>query len=123
MRRTQEGHLDHLDSARFVVDTLASRLGSDIILLDLSGLTIIADYFVIASAESERQLNALSEYLCTQMKKERTLAPLAVEGTARSGWILLDYGSIVVHLFSEAQRERYQLEELWQDARTVIRVA
>ncbi len=106
-----------------MVDTLASQLASDIVLLDLSGLTIIADYFVIATAESERQLNALSENLRTQMKKERDVSPLAVEGNTASGWILLDYGSIVVHLFSAGQREYYQLERLWGEARTVIRVA
>lgn len=91
--------------------------------MDLTGLTIIADYFVIATGASERQLDAMTQDLRDRLKQEEGLSPLAVEGTAESGWMLLDYGSIVVHLFSEAQRDRYRLEELWRDARTVVRIA
>jgi ribosome-associated protein len=106
-----------------MVDVIAGKLGSDILLLDLTGLTIIADYFVIATADSDRQLKAISDELELQLKTQQSRQPLAVEGTPTSGWILLDYGSIVVHLFSESVRSRYQLEQLWQDARTVVRLA
>ena len=106
-----------------MVDVIASKLGSDILLLDLTGLTIIADYFIIATADSDRQLKAISDELELQLKTQQNLHALAVEGTPTSGWVLLDYRSIVVHLFSEAMRSRYQLEQLWQDARTVVRLA
>lgn len=106
-----------------MVDVIASKLGSDVLLIDLTGLTVIADYFVIATADSDRQLNAISDELELQLKVLHNKQPLAIEGTPTSGWILLDYGDIVVHLFSEAMRSRYQLEELWQDAKTVVRVA
>lgn len=119
----EEDTLDLLESARRIVDILAAKFGSDILLLDLSGLTIIADYFVIASGESVRQLRSMAEDLRLQLRDELNMVPLAVEGTAESGWVLLDYGSIVVHLFSEAQRDRYRLEEFWADARTVVRMA
>ena len=120
MRRAS---LDLLDNAKRSVDILSAKFGSDILLLDLNGLTIIADYFIIATGESVRQLDAMVEDLRKQLKDEIGLVPLAVEGTAESGWILVDYGSIVVHLFSEAQRQRYRLEELWEQARTVVRMA
>lgn len=105
------------------MDVIASKLGSDILLLDISDITLIADYFVIATAESSRQLKAIVEDIQQQVKEEYDQKPLSVEGTPESGWMLLDYGSIVVHLFSEAQRNRYQLERLWSDARTVVRIA
>jgi ribosome-associated protein len=106
-----------------MMDVIAGKLGSDILILDLTGITIIADLFVIATADSDRQLQAISEELDLQLKTQQNLRPLAIEGIPASGWILLDYGSIVVHLFSEAMRSRYQLEQLWQDARTVVRLA
>jgi len=119
----KEALLELLERARHIVDTLAARLGSDILLLDLTGLTIIADFFIIATGDSVRQLSDMSEQLRLHLKEDLDMVPLGVEGTAESGWMLLDYGSIVVHLFSEAQRERYRLEELWREARTVVRIA
>jgi len=98
-------------------------MGSDILLLDLSRVTLIADYFVIATADSERQIGAITEDLVEQLRTKQGLNPLSIEGTPSSGWVLLDYGSIVVHLFSEAQRNKYQLENFWSDARTVVRIA
>lgn len=112
-----------MDTAHFIMDVIAGKLGSDILLLDISDITLIADYFVIATAESSRQLKAIVEDVQEQVKKEYGKQPLSVEGTPESGWMLLDYGSIVVHVFSEAQRSRYQLEKLWSDARTIVRIA
>jgi ribosome-associated protein len=119
----QEVALEPLEIAKHVVDILSAKFGVDILLLDLTGLTIIADHFVIATGESARQLNAMAQDLKQQLKEDLGLMPLAVEGTAESGWVLMDYGNLVVHLFSEAQRERYRLEELWSQARTVLRMA
>ncbi|MCD6520517.1 MAG: ribosome silencing factor [Anaerolineae bacterium] len=115
--------LEPIETARFAVDVIASKMGADILLLDISDLTIIADYFVIATGESERQIKAITEELVHQLKEKHALLPLSVEGTPMSGWVLLDYGSVVIHIFSERQRNRYQLEELWQKARTVVRMA
>ncbi|MBM3187333.1 MAG: ribosome silencing factor [Chloroflexi bacterium] len=98
-------------------------MGSDILLLDISDITLIADYFVIATAETERQLKAIAEDVTARLKTDHDKAPLSVEGAPASGWILLDFGSIVVHLFSPSQRSRYRLEELWAKARTVVRMA
>ena len=102
---------------------ISGKMGSDIVLLDLAGVTLIADYFIIATADSARQLKAIAESIQQDLKHEHGIRTLAVEGTAESGWVLLDYGGIVVHLFSEAQRNRYQLEALWAKARTIVRMA
>ncbi|OGO05565.1 MAG: ribosome silencing factor [Chloroflexi bacterium RBG_13_56_8] len=112
-----------MELARIIIEAIAGKLGSDVLLLDLSGITIIADYFVIATGESTRQLRAIHEALIEQLKEEHHITPLSTEGTGEAGWLLLDYGSVVVHLFSEAQRRRYQIEELWNRARTVVRIA
>jgi ribosome-associated protein len=106
-----------------MVDIIAAKMGADILLLDLTGITIIADYFVIATADSDRQLQAIADDLQAQLKADESVRPLAVEGTAGAGWVLLDYGSVVVHLFSPHQREYYALEEFWEKGRTVVRVA
>lgn len=98
-------------------------MGSDILLLDLSRVTLIADYFVIATADSERQIGAITDDLVERLRTQQGWIPLSIEGTPSSGWVLIDYGSIVVHLFSEAQRNKYQLESLWSNARTVVRIA
>jgi ribosome-associated protein len=115
--------MDTLVTARLIVESIAGKLGSDILLLDISEVTQLADYFVIASGESSRQLNAMADDIRQQVKQLDGVTPHATEGSADSGWVLVDYGGIVVHLFSQAQRQRYQLEELWSSARTVVRIA
>ncbi len=82
-----------------------------------------ADYFVIVSGESERQLDAISEEISHSLKKEEGIVPLHHEGTSSSGWIILDYGDVVVHIFSPVERERYRLDEIWSAAKPLIRMA
>jgi ribosome-associated protein len=98
-------------------------MGSDILLLDISDVTLIADYFIIASADSERQINALIQAISEATREEYGEKPISVEGTASSGWVLMDYSGIVVHIFTPRQRSRYQLEDLWRQGRTVVRMA
>jgi len=115
--------LELVDTARIITELIVSKMGSDVLLLDLSQITLIADYFVIATGDSGRQLKAMQEDIVYDLKNRHDLNPLAVEGSPSSGWILIDYGGIVVHLFSHAQRRRYQIEDLWRDGRTVVRIA
>ncbi len=100
------------------MEMVAARKASRIILLDLRGVSIIADYFIICSGESQRQLQAIVEEV-----KEKTDAlgvhPWRVEGTPESGWILMDFGSVVLHVFDAEQRDFFQLERLWSQARTL----
>jgi len=100
---------------------LEERQGSDILLLDVRQITILADYFILCSATSERQLKALAGNLSKQLKAEAG-RPFSIEGEPESGWILLDYGGVVVHLFLPEIRKFYALEDLWKKAQTVVRI-
>ena len=91
------------------------------ILLDVRKATYLADYFVICTATSDRHLTALSDRLREQVKAEGEV-PNQVEVTTDSGWVLVDYGDVIVHIFSAALREFYHLERVWTDATTVVRV-
>ena len=90
----------------------------DVIILDLSGLTVIADYFVICSGESTTQVKAVAEFIEQEFAKKR-IKPLGVEGAAHSHWILLDYGDVIIHVFEKETRAYYNLEKLWMDAKVV----
>ena len=90
-------------------------------LLDIRPVSAIADYFVICSGTSERQLQAISDGVRTGLQ-EQGVRPLHVEGTSASGWILMDYGMVIVHVLSSPTRHYYNLEQLWKDARTVVRI-
>ena len=90
-------------------------------LLDTQGVCSFTDYFVICTGESTRQVKAIADAISESLKKEKIL-PLHEEGTPDSGWVLLDYSDIVVHVFSSFARDYYQLDKLWQNACTKVRV-
>jgi ribosome-associated protein len=123
IRRTDfsEDALDSLALARQITDWAAEAKAEDVILLDVRKATYLADYFVICTATSDRHLTALSDRLREQVKAEGEL-PNHVEGTTDSGWVLVDYGHVIVHIFSAALREFYHLERVWTEATTVVRV-
>ena len=98
--------------AQFIVDVAADKLAEDIVLLDLRGLAPFADYFVIMSAESSRQIEALEQDL-TQALKESGVSRHRREGTSASGWVLMDFSDVIIHIFSPEEREFYDLERLW----------
>lgn len=99
----------------------SDKQASNIVLLDVHGLCGFADYFVICAGESQRQLRAVYEEIEKSLKKEGVL-PLHHEGSFDSGWLLLDYGDVIVHIFSAEEREFYQLDEFWREAGTVLRI-
>ena len=103
------------------MDLISDKKGSDILLLDTRPVSFIADYFVIATGNNERQTKAIADEIQRQLKKRATL-PLGVEGTPASGWVLLDYNGVIVHLFSPAMRDFYRLEQLWERAPIVVRM-
>lgn len=109
------------DLARLIVDIVSDKKGEDILLLDTRAVSFISDYFVIATAASDRQLKAVADEIQKQLKKDRIL-PLGVEGKPDSGWVLLDYGSVIAHLFSPGMRDYYRLEKLWEHAPVVVRM-
>jgi ribosome-associated protein len=100
---------------------ISDKQGTDILLLDTRAVSVIADYFVIATTGNERQMKAIADDVQKQLKKQSIL-PLGVEGTPASGWVLLDYNGVIVHLFSAAMRDFYRLEKLWARAPIVVRM-
>jgi ribosome-associated protein len=105
--------------AHRVVDLASDKKASDIVLLDVRGQTTMTDYFVICSGASERQLAAIAEAITSGVKEQGSL-PLGREGQAGSHWLLLDLGSVIVHVMSAPEREYYQLEKLWADAALLL---
>jgi ribosome-associated protein len=110
-----------LDVARRIVELAEDKKAADIILLDLTGLTTVADAFVICSGGSERQLDAIADGVLEGMRAEK-IRPIGREGKAASHWVLVDFGSVVVHIFTPPEREYYSLEKHWAQARTILRV-
>jgi len=112
--------LDSETLAHRAVDILSDHQALDIALLDISRTASFTDYFVIATAQSPLQFNALAEYLEKELKPEGNDLRHK-EGSPASGWMLLDFGEIIVHVFSPPQRAFYRLEELWGKTSPVVR--
>jgi len=89
------------------------------VVLDIHHLTIIADCFVICTADNERQLRALSRQIQEATDKIGVDAR-RIEGMPESGWVLLDYSDVIVHIFGRAERQFYRLEEAWPEAQTLL---
>jgi ribosome-associated protein len=119
--RAPKADLAPLDLSRRIVDLAEDKKAADIVLLDLAGLTTLADYFVIASGGSERQLDAIADGIVGGLR-DLGMKPVGREGTPESHWVLLDYGSVIVHIFTPPEREYYQLEKHWAEAKTILRV-
>lgn len=104
------------------MDVISDKLGEDILLLDIQEVSILADYFVIGSAMSSRQTKAIVNGIIDETKKDLDVKPWRVEGEPDSGWVLMDYGDVVVHLFAPEAREYYDLEGFWEEARVIVRM-
>jgi ribosome-associated protein len=112
--------LEGLELAHKVVDIVSDKQAADIVLLDTREVCSFADYFVICSGESTRQVKAIVDAVSETLKTEN-VRPLHEEGTAGIGWVLLDYGDVIVHVFGAFERDYYQLEKLWENACTKVR--
>ena len=103
------------------MEAASEKQAENIVMLDARQICSFTDYFVIRSGESDRQIQAIQEEIRIALKNEGVFAHHS-EGTADSGWILLDLGSVIVHIFSPQMRDYYQLDELWNKAIPVIRI-
>jgi ribosome-associated protein len=111
---------DHsLQLAHVAARVAEENRGRDIAILDMRGLTSVFDYFVIASGSSVRQLHAISDEIEHVVKNTLGDRKLGLEGYTEGGWVLIDYGDVVVHLFDDKARDYYGLEDLWSDAQRV----
>ncbi len=108
--------------ARKIVDLVEEKQAVDITLLDLREVSVLADYFVICTSESSRQTRAILDAVVLTLKQEGILPLHPMEGGPESGWNLLDYGDVVVHVFDAETREFYALEQLWKDAQVVLKI-
>ncbi len=96
-----------------------SKKATDITVLDLTGITSFADYFVICTGANQRQIQAIGDEVNLRMKRQAGELPLSVEGYAQAEWVLADYGDLLVHIFSPKARQYYDLERLWRSAKTM----
>lgn len=106
--------------SRVIINGLIERKGKDIVLLDLRHLQkAVVDYFVICTGTSDTHVNALKDAVEIQVKKELAEYARSVEGERKGEWVLIDYIDVVVHIFQEEKRQRYDIEELWGDAKRI----
>lgn len=107
--------LEPAEIARRIVDVLSDRQAEDIVQLDIGALASFADFFVIATAQNARHMNALIDAFEKELANEG-VKTLHREGDSSSGWVLVDLGAVIVHLFTPEDREYYDLEGLWTRA-------
>ena len=93
-----------------------NKKAEDIAILDVREVSSVTDYFVIASGTSEPHLRAIVEEITDRLREDRDLRPRAIDGTAQTAWVVLDFFDVIVHLMRQDVRERYDLETLWGDA-------
>lgn len=114
----RETPLKSRDLAVLAAEAALAKKAETPVVLELAGLTIVADYFVICSGESTTQVRAISEHIEEELRKAGT-RPIGIEGRSYSHWVLLDYGDVIVHVFEKETRTFYDLEKLWMDAKTI----
>ena len=120
----KEVSLDSITLAHQIVDIVEDKQATDIVLLDIHELTTLATYFIIATVDNVRQAKAIEDALLEKLKLQQNLRPLHAEGLdgQGGGWALLDYGDVIVHLFTEEMRDYYKLEELWSRGQVVVKM-
>jgi len=96
-----------------------SKKATDIKVLDLTGITSFADFFVICTGANQRQIQAISDEVGLQLKQQAGELPISVEGYNQAEWVLADYGDLLIHIFSPKARDYYDLERLWRSAKTI----
>ncbi len=102
--------------AKLCAEEAEEKKAHDIISLKVSELTTIADYFVLCTAQSEPQMRALANWIQKAVFEKLAIKPVKVNGESASKWILIDFGTVIMHIMTPEMRERYQLEQLWGDA-------
>ena len=90
--------------------------------MDLRGISTFTDYFVIGSANSDRQINAIVDHIREEIRDQSMIYPSRIEGTGDSGWVLIDYDEVIIHIFMPQLRAYYDLEGLWHEAKYLLRV-
>lgn len=114
--------LDPIELARTIVDLASDKKGENVVLMDMRQVSPVTDYFVIISGNSDRQLKAIIEHISEEVEKQHAIRPWRIEGTASGGWVLIDFGDVVIHAFLPEKRAYYDLEGLWREAPVMVRI-
>ena len=107
------------DIVRLMYEALDEKKVSDITIIDISGLSVVADYFVIASADNIRQTAALCDNVEEKLS-EQGIYPKQIEGRSTANWILMDYTDVILHIFDKENRLFYDIERIWKDGRRIV---
>lgn len=110
--------LEPREMAQNIAETLSSKKAGDVMIIDIGAKSSFADYFVMASAGNERQLEALKDNV-EDLLEPQEIFPKSVEGKKDSGWILMDYGDVIVNILTQETREKYNIEKIWGDCEFV----
>jgi len=110
--------MENKDIAQTIADLLSNKKARDVVMIDISEKSSFADYFVIATAGSERQMGTLAEDVEDKFA-ELEIVPKSKDGRPETGWILVDGGDVIVNLFTEDTRDKYTLEKIWNDCEAI----
>lgn len=110
--------MDNKEVAQSIADILSAKKGRDVVIIDIAEKSSFADYFVLATAGSDRQMGTLAEEVEDKFY-ELGIEPKSKDGRPETGWILVDGGDVIVNLFTEETRDKYTLERLWNDCEMI----
>jgi len=119
VKKTQKAKHGTDKSIDLYVKAVLGKKAADIVVLDVRGLTSVADFFIVCSGRSNRQVAAIADFI-EQYLKKTGIKPMSVEGKNEGLWVLLDYGDVIIHVFYETVRKFYDLEGLWSDAKRIV---
>lgn len=110
-----------LEIAHTIINTLEEKKGEEILLLDIQKVSTFSNYFIICTGTSNRMLDALADAVITSVNEKHKIKG-HIEGNPECGWMVLDFGLLLVHLFSPDQRDYYKLEDLWHEGKVILHV-
>ena len=113
--------MNTLELAHTIVEALEDKKGENIVLMDLQNIAMFTDYFVICSGTSDRMLDALADAVIEKIREVTSLKGRP-QGQSASGWVVVDFGSVIVHCFAPETRDFYKLEELWKEGKILLRL-
>ena len=110
--------MNSAELAKLAYESIDEKKGIDIKIIDISKISVIADYFIITGGSNERQIESIAENIEEKLAKAGVY-PRHIEGTQKSNWILMDYRDVIIHIFNQEERLFYDLERIWADGQTV----
>lgn len=110
--------INNKEALKIGIAALEAKKGENIKVIDISNVSVMADYFVIASGKNINQIKAMADEVEEKLSKEK-IEPKQIEGANSSGWILMDYRDFIIHIFNEEQRLYYDIERIWSDGRNI----